>query len=174
MIITTIPQILASASYDDLIHVYTDDGGADDWASTSVLKGHASTVWSISFSPYGEHLASVSDDRSLRIWKRGGKGNRDRWGPSAVLEDVHERTVYSVAWAKGPESSEVEGRKNLGLLASAGADGRINVWSVSVSIPLSKDVCMYIDVSRRSRRMARLLPSWCSSPGMSGHTATMI
>jgi cytosolic iron-sulfur protein assembly protein CIAO1 len=128
-------KILASASYDDTIHIYTDDGGADDWASTCVLKGHASTVWSIAFSPYGEHLASVSDDRTIRIWKRGGKGSRDRWTEVAKLEEAHERTIYHVAWAKGPESeaaAEGEGRKKLGWLATAGADGRLKVYAVSV------------------------------------------
>jgi WD40 repeat protein len=128
------PQILASASYDDTIHLYTDDGGADDWASVCTLKGHTSTVWSIAFSPQGEHLASVSDDRTLRIWKRGGKGSRNRWEEVLKLDDVHERTIYSVAWTKGPQAEASDVRTDLGWIATGGADGRINVYAASVCV----------------------------------------
>jgi WD40 repeat protein len=124
-------QILASASYDDTIHIYTDDGGADDWSSVCTLKGHASTVWAIAFSPNGEYLASVSDDLTVRIWKRGGKGQRDRWAQILALEGEHTRTIYSVSWTKGPEA---QSKMSLGLLATAGADGRINVWQTSVNV----------------------------------------
>jgi WD40 repeat protein len=62
-------QILSSDSYDDMIHIYTDDRGADDWSSVCTLKGHTSTVWTIVFSPNGEYLASVSDDLTVNIWK---------------------------------------------------------------------------------------------------------
>jgi WD40 repeat protein len=126
-------QILASASYDDTIHLYTDDDGADDWTSVCALKGHGSTVWALAFAPRGEHLASVSDDRTLRIWKRGGRGSRDRWAEVAKIDSAHERAIYSVAWTDAPDVEEHEGCRPLGWIATAGADGRINVYTASVS-----------------------------------------
>jgi WD40 repeat protein len=123
-------QVLASTSYDDTIHIYTDHGGVDDWSSVCTSKGHTFIVWSIAFSPNGEHLASVSDDLTVRIWKRGGKDKRDRWAQVLVLKGEHTRTIYSISWAKGHgERSET----SLGVLATAGADRRINVWQTSVN-----------------------------------------
>jgi WD40 repeat protein len=124
-------QILASASYDDTIQLYSDDGGADDWASIAALAGHASTVWSVAFAPAGAHLASASADCTLRLWARGAGG---RWAAAGAVR-AHERTAYSVAWAAPPRpdgGEDSEGTTAIGWLASTGADGRINVYAVSV------------------------------------------
>ena len=105
------------------------DDPDDDWYDFQTLKGHESTVWSLAFSPCGELLASASDDRTLRIWKRADKW---RWEQAAVLTG-HERSVYSVSWSKGldPEKGE-DGNK--GWLASTGQDGKINVWCILVRV----------------------------------------
>ncbi|OJD19429.1 hypothetical protein AJ78_00603 [Emergomyces pasteurianus Ep9510] len=42
-----------------------------DWKKRVVrhtLEGHSGTINSIAFSPNGKHLASVSEDRSMRLW----------------------------------------------------------------------------------------------------------
>jgi WD40 repeat protein len=131
--LTRARQILASASYDDTIQLYSDDGGADDWASIASLAGHASTVWSVAFAPAGAHLASASADCTLRLWARGA-GAGGRWAAAGVVH-AHERTAYSVAWAATPRpdgGENSEGSTAIGWLASTGADGRINVYAVSV------------------------------------------
>ena len=131
--------MLASASYDDTIRLYLDDP-SDDWFSYTTLTGHTSTVWSLCFSPCGSHLASSSDDGTVRIWTRldaeaakarglevhGKMAGRpgDRWVCSNVLKGWFDRTVYCVDWAKGKEGT-------LGRLAAAGGDGRICVWEVA-------------------------------------------
>jgi WD40 repeat protein len=117
-------QILASASYDDTIKLYIDDP-SDDWYCFSTLTGHASTVWSLAWSPTGSYLASGSDDRTVRIWKRVAK---HKWENVLVLSG-HERSVYSVSWGKG-KGLAAAGEEYVGWLGSVGGDGIIRVWEV--------------------------------------------
>lgn len=60
-------QLLASASYDNNICIYKEED--DDWECQATLKGHTSTVWSLSFDAAGQRLASCGDDRTVKIWK---------------------------------------------------------------------------------------------------------
>lgn len=116
-------QILASGSYDDTIKLYVDDP-QDDWFCCTTLTGHGSTVWALSWSPNGKYLASASDDRTVRVWRRVGEYD---FKCVLVLES-HERSVYSVSWGVGNKTD-----LSLGWIASAGGDGIIRVWDISVS-----------------------------------------
>ncbi|KAI0065289.1 WD40 repeat-like protein [Artomyces pyxidatus] len=119
-------EILASASYDDTIKLYLDDP-SDDWFCFETLKGHTSTVWSLAWAPGGRYLASASDDCTVRIWKRVAE---HQWECVCVLEG-HERTIYSVSWGMTTTKRvSEEGGEPLGWLASAGGDGRINIWQL--------------------------------------------
>ena len=113
-------QILASCSYDDTIRIWIDDP-QDDWGCVATLRGHTSTVWSISFSPDGNYIVSGSGDRTVRIWKRVQQYN---WECVQVLEGYHDRTIFSVAWGDGRAGS-------LGWIASASSDGQIVVFQAS-------------------------------------------
>jgi len=145
-------EILASASYDDTIKLYIDDP-EDDWYPFTTLSGHTSTIWSLSFSPCGHYLASCSDDLSIKIWHRkprsapvnapGGIGigtgsSTENWACELTIPNAHERTIYSVSFGpahrrKGATDSGgvVEGKEQIGWLASAGGDERVNIWSIS-------------------------------------------
>lgn len=130
--------MLASASYDDTINLYLDDPD-DDWYPASTLKGHSSTVWCVAWSPCGNYIASSSDDLTVRVWARvhedtGG----ERWKCVDTLIG-HERSVYSVAWGSGQT-----GDRSLGWIATAGGDGKINVWDLTVCERLSIFHCSYI------------------------------
>ncbi|KAA1476178.1 WD40 repeat-like protein [Dentipellis sp. KUC8613] len=117
-------EILASGSYDDTIKLYLDDP-SEDWFCFATLTGHTSTVWALAWAPGGRYLASASDDCTIRIWKRV---ETHKWECVDVLKG-HERTVYTISWGVGrPKEGEGKPGANLGWLASAGGDGRINVW----------------------------------------------
>lgn len=62
-----LPQLLASASYDNNICIYKEED--DDWECRATLQGHTSTVWSLCFDATGQRMASCSDDRTVKIWK---------------------------------------------------------------------------------------------------------
>jgi WD40 repeat protein len=117
------------------------DDPSEDWFCFSTLKGHTSTVWSLAWAPCGRYLASASDDRTVRVWKRV---TEHEWECVLVLEG-HERTVFSVSWGVGKGDSRGDGGENLGWLASTGSDGTINVWELSVSTSVSLPVDVFHD-----------------------------
>ncbi|KNG80223.1 WD repeat protein [Aspergillus nomiae NRRL 13137] len=157
-----VEECLASASYDDTIRLWRED--IDDWGQVACIKGHTGTVWHLDWEGIdnvpstaagceqgtsqstewkdqramsGPRLASCSDDRTVRIWKRKPKeqraqpqvgstgipsiirptGTDETWEEDALLPQMHELSIYAVAWSK-----------RTGLLASVGADGRIVVY----------------------------------------------
>lgn len=83
----------------------------------------------------GPRLASCSDDKTVRIWKKTTAsrnltkdpsavpsiirptGPDETWVEDAILPKAHDLPIYSVAWSKTTQ-----------LLASAGADGKIVVY----------------------------------------------
>lgn len=79
-----LPQLLASASYDDTVKLYREE--EDDWVCCATLEGHESTVWSLAFDPSGQRLASCSDDRTVRIWRQYLPGNEQGEGPVVELK----------------------------------------------------------------------------------------
>ena len=136
-------ELLASASYDDTIRLWRED--VDDWVCVAVLRGHEGTVWAVewekskeSLDPVasdpvdGPRLASCSDDRTIRIWKRQPKEKgpeqskfsiirsssiEEDWQEVSRLPEVHARSIYSVAWSKAS-----------GRIVSTGGDGKILVY----------------------------------------------
>lgn len=92
----------------------------------------------------GPRLVSCSDDRTVRVWRRLPKvsgdqpgamssaatgipsiirpmGTDETWEEDALLPHAHELAIYAVAWSR-----------RTGLLASAGADGRIVIYEERV------------------------------------------
>lgn len=133
-------QILASASYDNTIKMYVDDPSCD-WYCYTTLQAHSSTVWSLSFSPCGQFLASSSDDMTIWIWRRvsaaecvelgiqahGNTPGRsgERWVPTYCIQGHFSGPIFSVNWAPG---DSFDPRQALGKLVAAGADGKIIVF----------------------------------------------
>ncbi|KAG9186401.1 hypothetical protein G6011_02957 [Alternaria panax] len=155
-------DLLVSTSYDDTVRLYRED--SDDWVQVALIDGHKETVWWAEFEGSGvgkrdfrkdttalseeqkahmeglersgPRLATCSDDRTVRIWRRTAKEKDEfaerntgvpsiirsaaideDWYQEAVLPRVHDRAIYSVSWSG-----------KTGLVASAGSDGKIVVY----------------------------------------------
>ena len=64
-----------------------------------IALGHDSTVWALSFRRDGSQLASVSADRTIKVWDTGEKDGRPFYRLAATLSGHHERDVYSVSFS---------------------------------------------------------------------------
>eukprot|EP00946_MAST-07B_sp_MAST-7B-sp1_P002225 g2225.t1 len=98
----------------------------------ATLTGHKDRVWSASWHPSGNLLASASGDKTIRLWQRevgveesGGSGDgkapasTQPWRCAAVLEGAQSRTVRSVAWS--PCGT---------MLAAASFDATTVIWKL--------------------------------------------
>ncbi|MEQ9407603.1 MAG: serine/threonine-protein kinase [Fuerstiella sp.] len=105
-------KLLAIGHMDDL-HLYDRVQG-----TRKILSGHSSTLTSVAFSPTNNQLATVSHDRTLRIWD-SNTGAEIR---SIVAHTDH---INSVAYLAHGES-----------IATGGGDGRVKLWHVESGQPL--------------------------------------
>jgi WD40 repeat protein len=78
------------------------------------LKGHASGVVSLAFSPDGKLLASGSADRSVRLWDM-------TLGKEAAILDKHDGLVYGVAFSR-------DGKY---VASVGGADKTVRIWTAA-------------------------------------------
>ncbi|KAF4972806.1 hypothetical protein FSARC_706 [Fusarium sarcochroum] len=140
-------EVLASASYDNTVRIWREDGDAD-WVCVAVLEGHEGTVWGLQWEPRPREgdrfprLLTFSADNTIRVWTLqqedeageentggsrtalGGIPNtmrrslREEWTCTATLPKVHTRDIYSVAWSA-----------QTGLIASTGSDGIMALYA---------------------------------------------
>ncbi|KAH7134833.1 WD40-repeat-containing domain protein [Dactylonectria estremocensis] len=140
-------DVLASASYDNTVRIWREDGDAE-WVCVAVLEGHEGTVWGLQWEGRPRagdcfpRLMTFSADGTIRVWtlteddadaddgpgsrNRGALGGipntmrrslREEWTCTATLPKAHSRDIYSVAWSA--ES---------GLVASTGSDGIVALY----------------------------------------------
>jgi WD40 repeat protein len=81
------------------------------------LEGHTGSVTSISFSPDGQLLASVSEDKTVKIWKLDGQLLNTLKGHTARVTHVSFSTDSK-------------------LIASASEDRTIKIWRIGSNEPL--------------------------------------
>jgi WD40 repeat protein len=79
------------------------------------LESHADWVYSVSFSPDGQMLATASKDKTIKLWRRNGE---------ELLPGISEDAL-SVSFSPVPVASP----KGFGqTLASGGRDGTVKLW----------------------------------------------
>jgi WD40 repeat protein/energy-coupling factor transporter ATP-binding protein EcfA2 len=122
-------------------------------AASTVLRGHADTVWDLDFDEDGRLLASASGDRSARVWELATGQTIATLGPhpsvavSARFTDrgrlllTAERDGAARLWAVEAErrlavlpagSGTIDAiavAAETGDVATAGADGTVRVWT---------------------------------------------
>jgi len=79
-----------------------------------ILRGHASPIYGVSFSPDGSLLATASADSTVRIWNVDGSGD-------PIVLRGHSAIVGGVSF--GPDGRH---------LATASNDKTIRIWPVGV------------------------------------------
>ncbi|MEM6837074.1 MAG: hypothetical protein AAF609_09475, partial [Cyanobacteria bacterium P01_C01_bin.120] len=83
------------------------------------LEGHTGRVWSVSFAPDGQTLASASEDGTVKLWGRSGR--------ELQTLDGHTGIVLSVSFAPDGET-----------IASASADGKVILWNFDLDDLIAK------------------------------------
>lgn len=125
-------EVLLSASYDDTIKCWAEDGG--DWYCAATLSAHSSTIWSVAAAPGGVRLVSGSADRSLGIWKCYTSIEKKELFPDSVetsegdglwkcvgqLPSAHSLAVMCVHCAPS--------RAGHGRIATSGSDNAISIF----------------------------------------------
>ena len=165
-------DVLASASYDDTVRIWREDGEGE-WVCVAVLTGHGGTVWGIAWEGREREdgafprLITFSADGTIRVWRlkidddedentsaRGPLGGipntmrkslREDWVCEAVLPKAHTRDIYSVAWSN-----------KTGLVASTGSDGVVVLYQEDESVPLGENgAAEEGDASKRWKVLAK-------------------
>jgi nucleoporin SEH1 len=153
---------IATCSSDQHIKVFDLDSTTNEWIVNDSWKAHDSSIVKLSWaSPeFGKILASVSYDKTVRIWEEDldePHGSGRRWKKLATLNDAR-GPLYDVAFAPS----------HLGLrLAAIGSDGVLRIYDALEPADL-RSWTVTSEVSVLSTAPASHLQSdfalaWCSS-----------
>ncbi|CAG9956084.1 unnamed protein product [Clonostachys rosea f. rosea IK726] len=146
-------DVLASASYDNTLRVWREDGDAE-WVCVAVLEGHEGTVWGVEWEGKPRkgnkfpRLLSYSADGTLRVWTltQQGEGDdddaeqsgtaqartRNPLGgiPNTMRQSLREEWVCTATLPKVHSSDVYSAAWSpvTGLIASTGSDGVLALY----------------------------------------------
>lgn len=141
-------DVLASASYDNTVRIWREDGDAE-WVCVAVLEGHEGTVWGLQWEPRPRpgdkfpRLATVSADGTTRLWSlqeedadadegTGGSGVRAALGgiPNTMRRSLREewKCTDILPKAHTRDIYSVAWSAQTGLIASTGSDGIVALY----------------------------------------------
>jgi len=122
-------RTVASGDYDNLIHLWD----INTHEQIAELKTHDGHLWALAFSPSSQELASSADDNQLCLWNSQTYqliGNLSGYNPAIYALEVW-HPPQDEGQAKATEGKR---RDQIGppqsLLACAGGDQRIHLWSL--------------------------------------------
>ena len=142
-------DVLASASYDNTVRIYREDGDGD-WVCVSVLEGHTETVWGVTWERRPAEgcfprILTFSADGTIRVWRlvddedeemmdeAGPRGPRGGMGgmPNTMRRSLTEQweCVNELPRVHTGDVYSVCWSSKTGLVASTGSDGIIAVYS---------------------------------------------
>lgn len=104
--------ILATGSQDKTVKLWKWEKGTSLIQHVATLAGHKRSIWSVTFSPVDQVIASASADMTVRVW------NVNTRECIRTLEG-HQSSVLRVSFLS----------RGLQLL-SAGSDGLLKVWTL--------------------------------------------
>ncbi|CAI2164202.1 6485_t:CDS:10 [Funneliformis geosporum] len=136
--------ILASGTVFNQVHLWDvmKKNESGDGFVYKKLLGHEGVIFGVRFSEDGKTLASVSDDRTVRIWKTDKNDNsnpRVLYGHTARVWDVHIMNDYLISisedstcrvWKNSIDSNDID---DVDCIACWEGHVGKNVWSLAIN-----------------------------------------
>ncbi|RLN24025.1 hypothetical protein C2845_PM07G24720 [Panicum miliaceum] len=119
---------LYAGSSDGYINVWEKKATVGRPVHAGHLEGHRLAVYCLASGCSGRVVVSGSEDATMRVWRREGKGGGATHTCLAVIEG-HRGPVRCLTVGDG-EGSDVEGRSM--VVYSAGLDKSVKVWRIRV------------------------------------------
>ncbi|KAM5471311.1 U3 small nucleolar RNA-associated protein 13 [Microsporum audouinii] len=130
--------LFASASQDRTAKIWS----VEDGSVTGVLRGHKRGIWSIRFAPKDTPVSTTTPGAASRGIIATGSGDKTikLWSLSdyscLLTFEGHSNSVLKVLWLPPPRISQSDedissrgAAQTSPLVASAGADGLVKIWS---------------------------------------------